>query len=743
MLLAPVAKPSFLEYGGLAHTQVQPLQVLSNLADSIGGEVGTWAPPVDNLRDRTLRDAWTDYDGILESLPVGVTNFDDGLQDPNCDYDEDMGSTFTAGGNVSSVSGADYDSRGNLRNGFVALLLSDNSDGDGVCGDDDEARSNGDGVRDDGDGVRGDGDGVRGDDRDVHRDTAGDVEHGWRELSDDAQNLGDGEHEVLVGGGDGEHGGDEHDEAELDDERHEDDPSTVDGRLSLELDQLIVEAAEKMLRQTPRNSIDTWVLYRRLLRYRLYIIGRDRRFHGYLLYGDPAYGQTDVISSPFDKMGATREEIEVNGSLSKVRISVEWMFGKIIGEWAMMDFKRKMSIGNVPAGMLYGQKVSLANLQFTNLRRDSKRRKIRGQKVSNIIFYNNSIQETWVLCILAIIPTRRKYLRGTGIHVLHCYARNEALRFRISVAMSTSPSELLVTVVFGKRSTRVALPAQAPRALALLQSELCACFQLEPTFQRLVLRGRDVVSASQLSDGCKLLLLRSRAFHEQPNASKAVAGSATACSIDPPAVPTNAASKAAPGAPEMDANELEDGLLLVQVLRGKSRYDAIFPLSGNVLDVKKKVSAVLGLSSPQALRLVVKGKTPKDETELHTLATKRTVKAMALLHARQHEVQEKEEELRELLNDLARAQAALQRVQRQMARNFTSREESLFELSRVLDEGQRIAANLELVKQHLGESKATGPRASEQTIAAVTQAIGEATELAGAAQGLLETHSTV
>ncbi|GMF57995.1 unnamed protein product [Phytophthora fragariaefolia] len=383
----------FLEYGGLAQTQVQPLQVLSNLAVSIGGEVGTWAPPVDNLRDRTLRDAWTDYDGILESLPVGVTNFDDRLQAPNCDYDEDMGSTFTAGGNGSSVSGADYDSRGNLQNGFVALLLSDNSDGDGVCGDYDEARSNGDGVRDDGDGVRGDGDGVcgagdgvrghgdgvRGDDRDVHRDTAGDVEHGYRELSDDAQNLGDGEHEVLVGGGDGEHGDDEHDEAEQDDEGHEDDPSTVDGRLSLELEQLIVEAAEKMLRQTPRNSIDAWVFeisgcddpdgiivhmfgpaQGRAHALTLLedpdlenINGRDRRFHGYLLYGDPAFGQTDVFASPFDKVGATREEIEVNRSLSKVRIAVEWMFGKIIGEWAMMDFKRKMSIGNVPAGMLY------------------------------------------------------------------------------------------------------------------------------------------------------------------------------------------------------------------------------------------------------------------------------------------------------------------------------------------------------------------------------------------------------
>ncbi|KAE9063997.1 hypothetical protein PF006_g30803 [Phytophthora fragariae] len=165
-----------------------------------------------------------------------------------------MGSTFTASGNVSSVSGADYDSRGNLRNGFIALLLSGKS-----C--------DGDGVRGDGNGVRGDGDGVRGDDH-VHRDTAGDVEHRWRELSDDAKNLGDDEHEVLVGQGDGEQGDDEYDEAEQNDEGHADDPSTVDGRLSLELEQQIIEAAEKMLRQTPRNSIDTWVLYRSLLRYR-------------------------------------------------------------------------------------------------------------------------------------------------------------------------------------------------------------------------------------------------------------------------------------------------------------------------------------------------------------------------------------------------------------------------------------------------------------------------------------------
>ncbi|KAG3140636.1 hypothetical protein PI124_g16714 [Phytophthora idaei] len=33
-------------------------------------------------------------------------------------------------------------------------------------------------------------------------------------------------------------------------------------------------------------------------------ISSDRRFRGYLLYGDPAYGQTDAFASPFDKVGS-------------------------------------------------------------------------------------------------------------------------------------------------------------------------------------------------------------------------------------------------------------------------------------------------------------------------------------------------------------------------------------------------------------------------------------------------------
>ncbi|GMF16497.1 unnamed protein product [Phytophthora lilii] len=304
--------------------------------------------------------------------------------------------------------------------------------------------------------------------------------------------------------------------------------------------------------------------------------------------------------------------------------------------------------------------------------------------------------------------------------------------------------KVLVTVVFGKQQAALAVDPQDPQALVDLKKQVDNQFQLSPKFQRLVLRGRDVRSADVLTDGCKLLLLRNRAFHEQPAASKPMTTSATSSSCPSPPPSKNSGSKATSRALEIDVNELEDGLLLVQVFRGKSRYDVIFPRSGSVLDVKKKVSAVLGLSSPQALRLVVKGKTPADELLLEALAgSKRVIKAMALLQAQQHVVQEKEEDLRELLNELASAQAALQRVQRQMARNFMSRDESMFELSRMLDEGQRIAANLELIKHHLSGAKASGPRASEQTLVAVNQAMKEANALAEAAQGLLESHSSV
>ncbi|OWZ05080.1 hypothetical protein PHMEG_00022900 [Phytophthora megakarya] len=74
------------------------------------------------------------------------------------------------------------------------------------------------------------------------------------------------------------------------------------------------------------------------------IIEEDQRFRGYLLYGDPAYGQTNVFASLLDKVGGAREEKDVKKSLSQMRISVGWGFGKIVNERAMLNFKKEMTI---------------------------------------------------------------------------------------------------------------------------------------------------------------------------------------------------------------------------------------------------------------------------------------------------------------------------------------------------------------------------------------------------------------
>ena len=50
----------------------------------------------------------------------------------------------------------------------------------------------------------------------------------------------------------------------------------------------------------------------------------------YVVYGDPAYGVTDNILAPFRGAFLTVEEQEFNKCMSKVRVSVEWAFGKLL-----------------------------------------------------------------------------------------------------------------------------------------------------------------------------------------------------------------------------------------------------------------------------------------------------------------------------------------------------------------------------------------------------------------------------
>ena len=73
----------------------------------------------------------------------------------------------------------------------------------------------------------------------------------------------------------------------------------------------------------------------------------------YLVYGDPAYGLTRNIVSPFRSQHITPAEQEFNSAMSAVRVSVEWTFGKVIQLFAYLDFKKNQKVLLQPIGKYY------------------------------------------------------------------------------------------------------------------------------------------------------------------------------------------------------------------------------------------------------------------------------------------------------------------------------------------------------------------------------------------------------
>ncbi|KAE8960371.1 hypothetical protein PF007_g30602 [Phytophthora fragariae] len=106
-------------------------------------------------------------------------------------------------------------------------------------------------------------------------------------------------------------------------------------------------------------------------------IGAGERFAGYFIYGDQAYGRTDVFVSPFKGSRLSPAQAAINASMAKVRTSVEWSYGQVVNYWAGVDFKRKMYAGGVPVATLYKAAVVLTNC-ITILRRGNNNSKYFG-----------------------------------------------------------------------------------------------------------------------------------------------------------------------------------------------------------------------------------------------------------------------------------------------------------------------------------------------------------------------------
>ena len=73
----------------------------------------------------------------------------------------------------------------------------------------------------------------------------------------------------------------------------------------------------------------------------------------YVLYGDPAYGVSRNILSPFRGVNLSPQEHEFNQRMSAVRVGVEWGFGKILQYFSYLDFKKNQKVLLQPVGKYY------------------------------------------------------------------------------------------------------------------------------------------------------------------------------------------------------------------------------------------------------------------------------------------------------------------------------------------------------------------------------------------------------
>ena len=79
------------------------------------------------------------------------------------------------------------------------------------------------------------------------------------------------------------------------------------------------------------------------------------------LFGDPAYGLSELIISPFPKSGRTDDQQEWNTRMSKVRIEVEHGFALVTNNWQFLRAEWKLRVFLSPVGRYYRVGVLLTN----------------------------------------------------------------------------------------------------------------------------------------------------------------------------------------------------------------------------------------------------------------------------------------------------------------------------------------------------------------------------------------------
>lgn len=84
----------------------------------------------------------------------------------------------------------------------------------------------------------------------------------------------------------------------------------------------------------------------------------------FVLYGDSAYGVRELLLCPYPNTHYQVErqaQIEFNLRMSVVRQCVEWGFGKVVRDFAFLDFKKNQKLLLQDLGQMYEVGVLLSN----------------------------------------------------------------------------------------------------------------------------------------------------------------------------------------------------------------------------------------------------------------------------------------------------------------------------------------------------------------------------------------------
>ena len=81
----------------------------------------------------------------------------------------------------------------------------------------------------------------------------------------------------------------------------------------------------------------------------------------YCIYGDPAYPLSPVLQCPFRGAALTVNQRLFNRDMSAARVTVEWLFGIVLRDFAFLDFKANLKLWLSPIAIYYKVAVLLTN----------------------------------------------------------------------------------------------------------------------------------------------------------------------------------------------------------------------------------------------------------------------------------------------------------------------------------------------------------------------------------------------